>query len=129
MKVKIGTREFGGKVTIQGGYTEISSESCDFSVLMEEVEISGVKSVYVFPRELRLQIEQEDGWIIQIDRDIYEKEYLTVTRFKIPEVGQVMDKDEYLTKKGEWMPRPPGYGPYPSNIMKIPIPILKEVQV
>lgn len=124
MKAIIGHSYFGGKIEIHHGETIISSEGRDFSVRLNELQAFAVKQINVSPGGLTFQIEQEDGWIIDISRGIHEKGYLVVTRFKRPKAGVTR---EYLTKYGEWLPTPEGYGPYPSNIMKIPIPAPEKV--
>lgn len=130
MKARVRFGDFGGKVEVQGGEVVIDSAGRrnDFSVFMEELEAPGVKAINVFPRDLDFKIEQEDGWILNIGRGIHEKEHLIVTRFKRPKVGGTLTS-EYLTREGKWLPVPPGYGPYPSDIMKIPAPTPEEVPV
>lgn len=120
MKAEIRIGEFGGKVEVQRGKATISSDFDDFSVWMKEVKAPGVKTIRVLPKDLLFEIEQEDGWILAIEKGIHDQEHLIVTRYKMLESGMLTY--EYLTVNREWLPKPAGYNPYPSDTMKIPAP-------
>lgn len=126
MKAIVRVGDFGGKVEVLHGKAVISSERDDFIVCMEEVSVPAVENIMVFPRDLVFEIEQKDGWVIDIRRGIYEKEHLIITRFKRPKPGGTLTS-EYLTRDGRWLPKL-GYGPYPPDITKIPIPALEKTQ-
>ncbi len=120
MKVMINVGEFNGKVEVQGGEAIISGGRDDFSVSMEEISAPGVKRIKVFPRDLDFEIEQEDGWIVNITKDDrHGKENLIVYKVKKHKRGEPLVR-EYLTTGGEWLPYPYGFS-LPTDIMKIPV--------
>ncbi|MDP3994205.1 MAG: hypothetical protein Q8P91_00025 [bacterium] len=126
MKARINFDGFGGKIVVQNGEVVIEGGN-DFRVVMEEIKSPGVQAIRFSPTSLNLEIEHKDGWILNIRRGIYEKEYLIVTRFKRLKSGTIIW--EYLTTGGKWLLWPSGHGPNPSNIMKIPAPTLETVPV
>ena len=121
MKVIVSSGHYGASVLVAGGKTIIKRDGTNFPVLLEDIKSQGIEAIETDTvNGLRIRIEQENGWVVLITEDFYQKGTLTVTRFRQPEKGS-MTIEQYLSKDGEWIRKPKGLGSLPRNAMRIPI--------
>ncbi len=124
MRAKVHTDGFGGKVVVDHttGDTVISSEDGrGFGVTFEGLRNPDIEQLRFAPGiPFDLTITQSDGWEIRIAPDVYNKEYLIITRFRWSEHRQLKG-ELYLTKDMKWSPEPKGHKALPDDALRIPL--------
>lgn len=121
MEVIVSSEHYGASVSVAGGETIIRKDNRDFPVRLENIERKGIEAIETDTvNGLRIRIEQENGWVVLITEDFYQKRTLTVTRFRQLEKGSVTI-EQYLSKDGEWHRKPKKLNALPRNAMRIPI--------
>ncbi|MGB2762752.1 MAG: hypothetical protein WBC21_04465 [Minisyncoccales bacterium] len=118
MKVVVDSGHYGASVSVDAGKTIIKRDGSDFPVRLEDIKREGIEAIEAHTiYGLTIRIEQENGWVVYIDEDVYHKGVLIVTRLRRSET----DKRQYLSRYGEWLEKSKELGPLPDNAVRIPI--------